>query len=120
MIEELKEEINNISIKFTEINTNLQTQSNNNEKMNQLIEIINQYSKELKNSEEKLQIYNSQVENLNNELANLMLQNQKLLLENGNFANFYDKFVGKLNQHFSLMTQWMENYMGISGIFFQG
>ena len=112
LIKELKIDLNDLSKKFNKINNNISSQSEEkNEKVNQLLQLIKEYSNQLKNNEEKIKLYENEFNKLNQNLTNEMKEKQKYkLLYDDKIAE--DKnWIIQLNTDIQLLCDWMNNYM---------
>ena len=66
-IKELKSDLNDLTKKFNKYNINIHSEKNeNSEKIEQMIQIIKEYSMQLKNKDEKNKIYKNEINKLNN------------------------------------------------------
>ena len=112
LIKELKIDLNDLSKKFNKINNNISSQSEEkNEKVNQLLQLIKEYSNQLKNNEEKIKLYENEFNKLNQNLTNEMKEKQKYkLLYDDKIAE--DKnWIIQINTDIQLLCDWMNNYM---------
>jgi chromosome segregation ATPase len=112
LIKELKIDLKDLSKKFSKINNNISSQSEEkNEKVNQLLQLIKEYSNQLKLNEEKIKLYENEFNKLNQNLTNEMKEKQKYkLLYDDKIAE--DKnWIIQLNTDIQLLCDWMNNYM---------
>ena len=112
LIKELKIDLKDLSKKFSKINNNISSQSEEkNEKVNQLLQLIKEYSNQLKLNEEKIKLYENEFNKLNQNLTNEMKEKQKYkLLYDDKIAE--DKnWIIQLNTDIQLLCYWMNNYM---------
>ena len=112
LIKELKIDLKDLSKKFNKINNNISSQSEEkNEKVNQLLQLIKEYSNQLKLNEEKIKLYENEFNKLNQNLTNEMKEKQKYkLLYDDKIAE--DKnWIIQLNTDIQLLCDWMNNYM---------
>ena len=112
LIKELKIDLKDLSKKFSKINNNISSQSEEkNEKVNQLLQLIKEYSNQLKLNEEKIKLYENEFNKLNQSLTNEMKEKQKYkLLYDDKIAE--DKnWIIQINTDIQLMCDWMNNYM---------
>ena len=112
LIKELKIDLKDLSKKFSKINNNISSQSEEkNEKVNQLLQLIKEYSNQLKLNEEKIKLYENEFNKINQNLTNEMKEKQKYkLLYDDKIAE--DKnWIIQLNTDIQLLCDWMNNYM---------
>jgi hypothetical protein len=112
LIKELKIDLKDLSKKFSKINNNISSQSEEkNEKVNQLLQLIKEYSNQLKLNEEKIKLYENEFNKLNQNLTYEMKEKQKYkLLYDDKIAE--DKnWTIQINTDIQLLCDWMNNYM---------
>ena len=112
LIKELKIDLKDLSKKFSKINNNISSQSEEkNEKVNQLLQLIKEYSNQLKLNEEKIKLYENEFNKLNQNLTNEMKEKQKYkLLYDDKIAEDKNWMI-QLNTDIQLLCDWMNNYM---------
>ena len=112
LIKELKIDLKDLSKKFSKINNNISSQSEEkNEKVNQLLQLIKEYSNQLKLNEEIIKLYENEFNKINQNLTNEMKEKQKYkLLYDDKIAE--DKnWIIQINTDIQLLCDWMNNYM---------
>ena len=113
IIKELKSDLNELSKKFNRYNDNISPSSEiKDEKVNQLLQLIKEYSFQLKNNEEKIKIYENENIKLNQNLTQEMKEKQKLKLLYENKINDDKNWIGQINQDIQLLCDWINNYLG--------
>jgi hypothetical protein len=113
IIKELKSDLNELSKKFNRYNNNISPSSETkDEKVNQLLQLIKEYSFQLKNNEEKIKIYENENNKLNQNLTQEMKEKQKLKLLYENKINDDKNWIGQINQDIQLLCDWINNYLG--------
>ena len=113
IIRELKIDLNDISQKFNIYNNNILNQSEEkNDKVNQLLQLLKEYSSQLKKNEEKFKIYENEINKLNQNLTNEMKAKQKILLLYEDKLEEDKNWISKINTDIQLLCEWMNNYMG--------
>ena len=113
IIKELKSDLNELSKKFNRYNNNISPSSEiKDEKVNQLLQLIKEYSFQLKNNEEKIKIYENENIKLNQNLTQEMKEKQKLKLLYENKINDDKNWIGQINQDIQLLCDWINNYLG--------
>ena len=113
IIKELKSDLNELSKKFNRYNNNISPSSETkDEKVNQLLQLIKEYSFQLKNNEEKIKIYENENIKLNQNLTQEMKEKQKLKLLYENKINDDKNWIGQINQDIQLLCDWINNYLG--------
>ena len=113
IIKELKSDLNELSKKFNRYNNNISPSSETkDEKVNQLLQLIKEYSFQLKNNEEKIKIYENENIKLNQSLTQEMKEKQKLKLLYENKINDDKNWIGQINQDIQLLCDWINNYLG--------
>ena len=113
IIKELKSDLNELSKKFNRYNNNISPSSEiKDEKVNQLLQLIKEYSFQLKNNEEKIKIYENENIKLNQSLTQEMKEKQKLKLLYENKINDDKNWIGQINQDIQLLCDWINNYLG--------
>ena len=113
IIKELKSDLNELSKKFNRYNSNISPSSETkDEKVNQLLQLIKEYSFQLKNNEEKIKIYENENIKLNQNLTQEMKEKQKLKLLYENKINDDKNWIGQINQDIQLLCDWINNYLG--------
>ena len=115
LIHELKCDLNTLSKKFNDLNNNLNSlsETENNEKINQLVSLTKKYSKEIKSNEEKINIYENEINKLNLNLKNEMRLKQKYEILYNEKTKEEKKWITQVNQDINLLCQWLVNYMGV-------
>jgi hypothetical protein len=113
IIKELKSDLNELSKKFNRYNNSISPSSETkDEKVNQLLQLIKEYSFQLKNNEEKIKIYENENIKLNQNLTQEMREKQKLKLLYENKINDDKNWIGQINQDIQLLCDWINNYLG--------
>jgi hypothetical protein len=113
IIKELKSDLNELSKKFNRYNNSISPSSETkDEKVNQLLQLIKEYSFQLKNNEEKIKIYENENIKLNQNLTQEMKEKQKLKLLYENKINDDKNWIGQINQDIQLLCDWINNYLG--------
>ena len=113
IIKELKSDLNELSKKYNRYNNNISPSSETkDEKVNQLLQLIKEYSFQLKNNEEKIKIYENENIKLNQNLTQEMKEKQKLKLLYENKINDDKNWIGQINQDIQLLCDWINNYLG--------
>ena len=113
IIKELKSDLNELSKKFNRYNNNISPSSETkDEKVNQLLQLLKEYSFQLKNNEEKIKIYENENIKLNQNLTQEMKEKQKLKLLYENKINDDKNWIGQINQDIQLLCDWINNYLG--------
>ena len=114
LIKELKLDLNDLSKKFSKFNNNILSQSEEkNDKVNQLLQLLKEYSSQLKKNEEKIKIYENEFTKINQNLTNEMKEKQKLKLLYEDKINEEKNWISQINMDIQLLCEWMNNYMGI-------
>ena len=114
LIKELKIDLNDLSKKFNKFNNNILTQSEEKSaKVNQLLQLIKEYSSQLKKNEEKIKIYENEFNKLNQNLTNEMKEKQKIKLLYEDKLKEDKNWISQINVDIKLLCDWMNNYMGI-------
>ena len=114
LIKELKIDLNDLSKKFNKFNNNILTQSEEkSDKVNQLLQLIKEYSSQLKKNEEKIKIYENEFNKLNQNLTNEMKEKQKIKLLYEDKLKEDKNWISQINVDIKLLCDWMNNYMGI-------
>ena len=114
LIKELKLDLNDLSKKFSKFNNNILSQSEEkNDKVNQLLQLLKEYSSQLKKNEEKIKIYENEFNKINQNLTNEMKEKQKLKLLYEDKINEEKNWISQINMDIQLLCEWMNNYMGI-------
>ena len=114
LIKELKMDLNDLSKKFNKINNNILTQSEEkSDKVNQLLQLLKEYSSQLKNNEEKIKIYENEFYKLNLNLTNEMREKQKIKILYEDKITEEKNWVSQVNEDIQLLCDWMNNYMAI-------
>jgi chromosome segregation ATPase len=112
LIKELKIDLKDLSKKFSKINNNISSQSEEkNEKVNQLLQLIKEYSNQLKLNEEKIKLYENEFNKLNQNLTNEMKEKQKYKLLYDDKISEDKNWIIQLNTDIQLLCDWMNNYM---------
>ena len=81
--------------------------------MNQLLQLIKEYSSQLKKNEEKIKIYENEFNKLNQNLTNEMKEKQKIKLLYEDKLKEDKNWISQINVDIKLLCDWMNNYMGI-------
>ncbi len=114
LIKELKIDLNDLSKKFNKFNNNLLSQSGEkNDKVNQLLQLIKEYSSQLKKNEEKIKLYESEFIRLNQNLTNEMKEKQKIKLLYDDKLLEDKNWISRINIDIQILCEWMNNYIGI-------
>jgi hypothetical protein len=114
LIKELKIDLNDLSKKFNKYNNNILTNSGEkNDKVNQLLQLLKEYTTQLKKNEEKIKLYESEFNKLNQNLTNEMKEKQKLKLLYEDKLKEEKNWISRINVDIQLLCEWMNNYMGI-------
>ena len=114
LIKELKIDLNDLSKKFSKFNNNILTQSEEkSDKVNQLMQLLKEYSSQLKKNEEKIKIYENEFNKLNQSLIKEIKEKQKLQLLYEDKMNEDKNWISQINVDIQLLCEWMNNYMGI-------
>ena len=113
LIKELKLDLNDLSKKFNKFNNNILSQSEEkNDKVDQLLQLLKEYSSQLKKNEEKIKIYENQFNILNQNLTNELKEKQKLQLLYEDKLNEDKNWISQINVDIQLLCEWMNNYIG--------
>ena len=113
LIKELKLDLNDLSKKFNKFNNNILSQSEEkNDKVDQLLQLLKEYSSQLKKNEEKIKIYENQFNILNQNLTNELKEKQKLQLLYEDKINEDKNWISQINVDIQLLCEWMNNYIG--------
>jgi chromosome segregation ATPase len=114
LIKELKIDLNDLSKKFNKFNSNILSQSEEkNDKVNQLLQLIKEYSSQLKENEEKIKIYETEFLKINQNLTNEMKEKQKLKILYDDKLAEEKKWISQINADIQILCEWMKNYIGI-------
>jgi chromosome segregation ATPase len=114
LIKELKIDLNDLSKKFNKFNSNILSQSEEkNDKVNQLLQLIKEYSSQLKKNEEKIKIYETEFLKINQNLTNEMKEKQKLKILYDEKLAEEKKWISQINADIQILCEWMKNYIGI-------
>ena len=115
LIFELQKAVESLTKKFNEINNDLNSvvQSNNSEKMGQLINTAKQCSKEKKISDSKISLYEKEINKLNKALKKEMQLRQKYEMIYNDKIKDEKIWLGQVNKDINLICQWIENYLGV-------
>ena len=114
LIKELKTDLNELSKKFNKYNSNMISQNEEkSDKVNQLLQVIKEYSAQMKNSEDKIKIYENENNKLNQDLTNEMKEIQKLKILYENKIIEDKNWISQINQDIKLLCDWINNYLGI-------
>ena len=117
IIKELKSDLNELSKKFNKYNNNVLSQSEEkSSKVNQLMQLVKEYSTQMKYSEDKIKTYQKEINKINQNLTKEMKENQKLKILYDNKINEDKNWITQINQDIQLLCDWINNYLGI---FFQ-
>ena len=114
-IKELKLDLNDLSKKFNKYNNNKLSQSedNKNDKINQLLQLVKEYSSQLKKNEEKIKLYEIEFNKLNQNLTNEIKEKQKIKLLYEDKLDEDKNWISQINTDLQLLCDWMNNYIGI-------
>ena len=114
-IKELKIDLNDLSKKFNKFNNNKLSQSEDkrNDKINQLLQLVKEYSSQLKKNEEKIKIYEIEFNKLNQNLTNEIKEKQKIKLLYEDKLDEDKNWISQINTDLQLLCDWMNNYIGI-------
>ena len=114
-IKELKLDLNDLSKKFNKYNNNKLSQSEDkrNDKINQLLHLVKEYSSQLKKNEEKIKIYEIEFNKLNQNLTNEIKEKQKIKLLYEDKLDEDKNWISQINTDLQLLCDWMNNYIGI-------
>jgi len=114
-IKELKLDLNDLSKKFNKYNNNKLSQSedNRNDKINQLLQLVKEYSSQLKKNEEKIKLYEIEFNKLNQNLTNEIKEKQKIKLLYEDKLDEDKNWISQINTDLQLLCDWMNNYIGI-------
>ena len=82
-----------------------------NEKVNQLLQLIKEYSNQLKKNEEKIKLYENEFNKLSQNLTNEMKEKQKYKLLYDDKIVEDKNWINQLNTDIQLLCEWMNNYM---------
>jgi chromosome segregation ATPase len=114
LIKELKIDLNDLSKKFNKFNSNILSQSEEkNDKVNQLLQLIKEYSSQLKKNEEKIKIYETEFLKINQNLTNEMKEKQKIKILYDDKLAEEKKWISQINADIQILCEWMKNYIGI-------
>ena len=114
LIKELKIDLNDLSKKFNRFNSNILSQSDEkNDKVNQLLQLIKEYSSQLKKNEEKIKIYETEFLKINQNLTNEMKEKQKIKILYDDKLAEEKKWISQINVDIQILCEWMKNYIGI-------
>ena len=114
LIKELKIDLNDLSKKFNKFNNNILSQSEEkNDKVNQLLQLIKEYSAQLKKNEEKMKIYENEFLKINQNLTNEMKEKQRLKILYDDKLAEEKKWISQINSDIQILCEWMKNYMGM-------
>ena len=113
LIKELKSDLNELSKKFNKYNNNIVSQSEEkNDKVNNLLNIIQEYSSQFKYSQEKIKIYENEINKLNQNLTKEMKEKQKYKISYENKIEEDKNWICQINQDITLLCDWINNYFG--------
>ena len=113
LIKELKSDLNELSKKFSKYNNNMISQNEEkSDKVNQLLQIIKEYSSQLKSYEDKIKIYEKENNKLNQDLTKEMKEKQKLKILFDNKVTEDNNWICQINQDIKLLSDWINNYLG--------
>jgi predicted nucleic acid-binding Zn-ribbon protein len=110
---ELQNEFNEISKGFQNLNTKFLSQEDASSKVNQLVELVRQYSKELNEATHKNKLYENELMKINREYSELCKKVQKMEIENKHNENELTSNIDGINKNINLLCQWIENYLGV-------
>ena len=114
LIKELKIDLNDLSKKFNKFNSNILSQSEEkNDKVNQLLQLIKEYSAQLKKNEEKMKIYENEFLKINQNLTNEMKEKQRVKILYDDKLAEEKKWISQINSDIQILCEWMKNYMGM-------
>ena len=112
LIKELKIDLKDLNKKFNKINSNITSQSEEkNEKVSQLLQLIKEYSSQLKKNEEKIKLYENEFNKINQNLTNEMKEKQKYKLLYDDKIEEDKNWINQINTDIQLLCEWMNNYM---------
>ena len=113
LIKELKSDLNELSKKFSKYNNNMISQNEEkSDKVNQLLQVIKEYSSQLKSYEDKIKIYEKENNKLNQDLTKEMKEKQKLKILFDNKVTEDNNWICQINQDIKLLSDWINNYLG--------
>ena len=113
IIKELKSDLNELSKKFNKYNNNVLSQSEEKcSKVNQLMQLVKEYSTQMKYSEDKIKTYQKEINKINQNLTKEMKENQKLKILYENKTNEDKNWINQINQDIQLLCDWINNYLG--------
>ena len=113
IIKELKSDLNELSKKFNKYNNNVLSQSEEKcSKVNQLMQLVKEYSTQMKYSEDKIKTYQKEINKINQNLTKEMKENQKLKILYENKTNEDKNWITQINQDIQLLCDWINNYLG--------
>ena len=113
IIKELKSDLNELSKKFNKYNNNVLSQSEEkSSKVNQLMQLVKEYSTQMKYSEDKIKTYQKEINKINQNLTKEMKENQKLKILYDNKINEDKNWITQINQDIQLLCDWINNYLG--------
>ena len=113
IIKELKSDLNELSKKFNKYNNNVLSQSEEkSSKVNQLMQLVKEYSTQMKYSEDKIKTYQKEINKINQNLTKEMKENQKLKILYENKTNEDKNWITQINQDIQLLCDWINNYLG--------
>jgi hypothetical protein len=113
-IKELKSDLNDLTKKFNKYNINIHSEKNeNSEKIEQMIQIIKEYSMQLKNKDEKNKIYQNEINKLNQSLTSEIKEKQRIKIVYENKINEDEIWIEQINEDIKQISNWIFNYLGV-------
>ena len=113
-IKELKSDLNDLTKKFNKYNINIHSEKNeNSEKIEQMIQIIKEYSMQLKNKDEKNKIYQNEITKLNQSLTSEIKEKQRIKILYENKINEDEIWIEQINEDIKQISNWIFNYLGV-------
>jgi len=113
-IKELKSDLNDLTKKFNKYNININSEKNeNSEKIEQMIQIIKEYSMQLKNKDEKNKIYQNEITKLNQSLTSEIKEKQRIKILYENKINEDEIWIEQINEDIKQISNWIFNYLGV-------
>ncbi len=113
-IKELKSDLNDLTKKFNKYNINIHSEKNeNSEKIEQMIQIIKEYSMQLKNKDEKNKIYQNEINKLNQSLTSEIKEKQRIKILYENKINEDEIWIEQINEDIKQISNWIFNYLGV-------
>ena len=113
-IKELKSDLNDLTKKFNKYNINIHSEKNeNSEKIEQMIQIIKEYSMQLKNKDGKNKIYQNEINKLNQSLTSEIKEKQRIKIVYENKINEDEIWIEQINEDIKQISNWIFNYLGV-------